>query len=64
LARGQVWKAQDAYIEIVQLGIRLLDYKMMSQVGQKQVRTQTSGVQAMRDYLKAKKARLLHPTEA
>jgi hypothetical protein len=47
----------------MQLGIRLVDYKMMAPLGRKRVPTQTIGVQAMQDYLKAHKARLLK-TEA
>jgi hypothetical protein len=63
LAQGQIWKTQGAYIEIVQLGKRLLDYRMTSTLGQKMVRIQITGVRAMQDYLKAHRARLLK-TEA
>lgn len=58
LARGQRWKTKDAYIEIVELGKRLIHYRMVRQVGQMR-RTQTSGIDAMESYLKANEAELV-----
>jgi hypothetical protein len=63
LAQGQIWKTECAFIEIVGLGIRLIDYRIMNQLGQKRVRTQTSGIQSMEDYLKTNKARLITTTQ-
>jgi hypothetical protein len=58
LARGQLWKTVDAYIQIVDLGKRLIDYRMMRQLGQSR-RTQTSSIETMEKYLKTNEARLV-----
>ena len=58
LANGQVWKTEDAYIQIVELGKRLIDYRMMRQLGQSR-RTQTSTIEMMENYLKKNEARLV-----
>jgi hypothetical protein len=58
LADGQRWKTKDAYIEIVQLGKTLIDYKLLRELGQRR-RTQTTTFKTMEDYLKLKEARLM-----
>jgi hypothetical protein len=58
LANGQVWKTETAYIQIVELGKRLIDYRMMRQLGQSR-RTQTSSIETMENYLKSNEARLV-----
>jgi hypothetical protein len=58
LARGQLWKTENAYIQIVDLGKRLIDYRMMRQLGQSR-RTQTSTIETMENYLKTNEARLM-----
>jgi hypothetical protein len=58
LANGQLWKTEDAYIQIVELGKRLIDYRMMRQLGQSR-RTQTSTIEMMENYLKKNEARLV-----
>ncbi len=58
LARGQRWKTKDAYIEIVELGKRLIHYRMVRQLGQMR-RTQTSGIDTMESYLKTHHATLV-----
>jgi hypothetical protein len=58
LAQGQRWKTKDAYIEIVDLGKRLIHYRMVRQLGQMR-RTQTSGIDTMEAYLKTNEARLV-----
>ena len=58
LARGQLWKTENAYIQIVDLGKRLIDYRMMRQLGQSR-RTQTSTIEMMEKYLKSNEARLM-----
>ncbi len=50
---------KNAYIQIVELGKRLIHYRMMKQLGQLRVRTQMSGIAAMGDYLKTNHARLV-----
>ena len=58
LARGQRWKTKDAYIEIVQLGKTLIDYKLLRELGQRR-RTQTTTFKSMEDYLETNEARLM-----
>ena len=59
LAKGQVWQMKHAYIHIVELGHRLLHYKMLDFLGQKGVRTQMSGKDVMWAYLRTRHARLV-----
>ena len=59
LAKGQLWKMNDAYILIVELGKILIHYKMMKQLGQSPVKTQMSTVDTMGTYLKSNRARLV-----
>jgi hypothetical protein len=58
LAKGQRWKTRDAYIEIVELGKTLIDYKLLRELGQRR-RTQTTTFKSMEDYLKRNEARLM-----
>ena len=58
LANGQLWKTDNAYIQIVELGKRLIVYRMMRQLGQAR-RTQTSSIETMEKYLKTNEARLV-----
>jgi hypothetical protein len=44
LAKGQVWRTGDAYLQIMDRGKRLISYKMMKEWGQRAVRTQMSGI--------------------
>ena len=59
LAKGQLWKINDAYIQIVELGKRLIQYKMLRQQGQRAVRTQMTGIEELETYLKANAAQLV-----
>ncbi len=59
LARGQVWKTTAANIEILQLGKRLIHYRITKHLGHKRVSAQISGVDAMANYLRANAARLI-----
>jgi hypothetical protein len=58
LANGQLWKTDNAYIQIVELGKRLIDYRMMRELGQAR-RIQTSSIETMEKYLKHNEARLV-----
>jgi len=58
LAKGQRWKTKDAYVEIVQLGKTLIDYKLLRELGQRR-RTQTTTFKSMEDYLTTNEARLI-----
>ena len=59
LAQGQIWRLNHAYIQIVELGQRLLHYRMLESLGQKGVRTQVSGIDVMWEYLRSRGARLV-----
>ena len=58
LANGQLWKTDSAYIQIVELGKRLIDYRMMRELGQAR-RIQTSSIETMENYLKTNEAHLV-----
>ncbi len=60
LAKGQLWKLEDAHIQIVDLGQRLIHYKMLRGMGQMR-RTQTTSQVTLEDYLKNHHARLVQP---
>ena len=59
LAKGQLWRLSNAYIQIVELGKRLIHYKMMSQPEETWARTQMSGIETMWVYLKTRHAQLV-----
>jgi hypothetical protein len=59
LATGQLWQINGAYIYIVELGKRLISYKMMRQPKQRAVRTQMAGIDALEAYLLDKGAKLV-----
>ena len=56
LEQGQLWKTTEGYIHIWHIGKRLIDYKMMRQIGQKAVRTQTTAIETLHAYLKNQEA--------
>jgi hypothetical protein len=59
LAEGQLWKLDDAYIQIVELGKRLIRYKHLRQPEQKAALTRMIGVDALAIYLRAEEATLV-----
>ena len=59
LAKGQVWKTGDAYLQIMDRGKRLISYKMMKEPGKRAVRTQMSAIAAVEAYLKKNEAELV-----
>jgi hypothetical protein len=59
LAKGQLWKTNDAYVQIVELGKRLIHYKMPRQLGQRAVKTHTVGIETLESYLKTNRAQLV-----
>jgi hypothetical protein len=59
LAKGQVWRTAEAYLQIMDRGKRLISYKMMKERGQRAVRTQMSGIRAVEAYLNANEAELI-----
>jgi hypothetical protein len=64
LEKGQLWKTDKACIEIWHVGKRLVAYKMMKQLGRKAVRTQTTAIDTLKEYLKTQKAMLVNASRA
>jgi hypothetical protein len=58
LAKGQLWKTEDAHIQIVELGKMLVHYKMLRDLRQMR-RTQMSRIDTMEGYLKTNRAQLV-----
>jgi hypothetical protein len=59
LAKGQLWKLNDLYIQIVELGKKLIHYRMLSDARETGARIKTSGVDVMWGYLKSRRAQLV-----
>ena len=59
LAKGQIWRTAEAYLQIMDRGKRLISYKMMKERGQRAVRTQMSGIAEVESFLKANEAELI-----
>lgn len=59
LAAGQIWHTGIASIEILQLGKRLIHYRITKQLGHRRVSAQLSAVEAMQEYLRDTGARLI-----
>ena len=60
LAKGQLWKTESGYIQIWDVGKRLIDYKMMRQPGQKATKTQATAIETLKAYLKNQAATLVN----
>jgi hypothetical protein len=58
LAKGQLWRTEDAHIQIVDLGKMLVHYKMLRDLHQMR-RTQMSRIDTMLGYLKTNRAQLV-----
>ena len=59
LEAGQLWRIEHGYLYIVELGKRLIHYKMLKQPHQKAVVTRMIGIQALVTYLKHNEAELV-----
>ncbi|MGO8678136.1 MAG: hypothetical protein ACLQVX_20020 [Limisphaerales bacterium] len=59
LAKGQVWKTDNTYLQIVELGKRLIHYKVLKDPGQPTVMTRLIRADALTVYLMATEATLL-----
>jgi len=59
LEKGQLWKLENGYLYIVELGKRLIHYKLLRQPNQKAVVTRLIGVQELLTYLKHTEASLV-----
>jgi len=59
LAKGQLWKMKHAYVQIVDLGKRIIHFRMMERLGEADVRIQMSPMHTLYGYLQARQARLV-----
>lgn len=59
LAKGQLWKLNNFYIQIVELGKKLIHYRMLSDLTETGVKIKTSSVDVMWGYLKSRHAQLI-----
>jgi hypothetical protein len=64
LGKGQLWKTDNGYIQIYQVGKQLVDYKMMKRPGAQAVRTQATTIDTLQEYLKTHKAVLVNDVAA
>ena len=64
LEQGQLWKTNSGYVQIWHIGKRLMEYRMMKKLGQKAVRTQTTAIETMNEYLKRQGAVLTAASRA
>ena len=56
---GQLWKIEHGYVYIVELGKRLIHYKMLRQPSQRAVVTRLIGMDALLNYLRQSEAELV-----
>jgi len=59
-AKGQLWKLNHLYIQVVDLGKKFIHYKMLNDLKETGARIKTSGVDVMWDYLRSRGAELVH----
>ncbi|HWH69585.1 MAG TPA: hypothetical protein VNT26_09385 [Candidatus Sulfotelmatobacter sp.] len=59
LAKGQLWKLNNAYIQIVDLGKRLIYYKILRQKNQRGALTRMIRSDALMVYLRVRSATLV-----
>jgi hypothetical protein len=64
LAKGQLWRTEKAYVQIVEMGKRLIHYKMPRELGQRAVKTHTVGIETLASYLKTNRATLVEEPAA
>ncbi len=59
LAPGQLWKLEHGYLYIVELGKRLIHYRLLRQPNQRAALTQMITLEALLNYLSKNEAELL-----
>jgi hypothetical protein len=59
LAKGQLWKMNHAYVQIVESGKQLVQYKMMKSLGETWVKAKMSEIDTLWRYLSSRQARLV-----
>jgi hypothetical protein len=59
LEAGQLWRVEHGYVYIVELGKRLIHYKMLRQPNQRAAATRIIGIEALLRYLDNSEATLM-----
>ncbi len=59
LAKGQLWKVEHGYVHIVELGRRLIHYRILRQPEQRVAITKMIGTEALLNYLRQSEAELV-----
>ena len=59
LEAGQLWKLEHGYLYIVELGKRLIHYRMLQHPDQRAALTRMIGVEALLNYLRQSEAELV-----
>ena len=59
MEKGQLWKIEHGYLHIVELGKRLIHYRILRQPAQRGVLTKTIGIEALLNYLQQNEAELV-----
>ena len=59
LAEGQLWKLNHLYIQIDELGKRLIHYRMLSNMRETGAKVKTSGAEVLAGYLRSRHAQLV-----
>ena len=59
LAKDQLWKVNESYIHIVELGKRLIHYKMSNSRQSRAVPVKMSSIDTVQNYLKSHRAVLV-----
>ena len=59
LEAGQLWKLEHGYLYIVELGKRLIHYRMLRHPEQRAALTRMIGIEALLNYLRQSEADLL-----
>lgn len=63
LAKGQVWKVNDGCVQIVEIGKRLIHYKMFRERQNRAVPVRITSIHTVQDYLKSNRAVLVKARE-
>ena len=63
LAKGQVWKMPDAYIQIGRLGKRLGEFRKFQRLENRRVRSQMTSIHTIQEWLINNRAELLETPE-
>lgn len=59
LEKGQLWRADESYLQIVEIGNRLVHYKLLQRPDQRAALTRLIGIDALAVYLRNTEASLV-----